>query len=113
MNVKMSDSEQKEYQRKKKNGIILGISIGAMIFFFMIPWGGFMTESQIEQHVEQKVISDSIKQFNIAMRTENYMDAYIQAGNVTATYLQAEDETAYLKWKEIEKKLERKLGMSY
>lgn len=108
MNVEMSDSEKQEYQKKKKNGIILGAFCGVMILLFIFPWG-LMTESQ----VEQKVISDSIKQYNIAMRTENYMDAYVQAGIITAAHLQAEDEAGYLKWKQVEKKLAKKLGMSF
>ncbi len=108
MNIEMTDSEKQEHQKKKNNGIILGAFCGVMILLFIFPWG-LMTESQ----VEQKVISDSIQQYKIALRTKNYMDAYVQAGIITAAHLQAEDEAGYLKWKEIEKKLERKLGMSY
>ncbi|MDF7809604.1 hypothetical protein P4E94_19355 [Pontiellaceae bacterium B12219] len=106
MNVEMSESEKQEYQKKKNKGIMIGALCGVMLLLFIFPWG-------LESGIERKVIDDSIRQFNIAMRTENYMDAYVQAGIITAAHLQAEDEVGYLKWKEVEKKLERKLGMNY
>jgi hypothetical protein len=106
MNIEMSESEKQEYQRKKNKGIMIGAFCGVMLLLFLFPWG-------LESGIERKVIDDSIRQYNMAMRTENYMDAYVQAGIITAAHLQAEDEAGYLKWKEVEKKLERKLGMNY
>ncbi|MDA3800176.1 MAG: restriction endonuclease [Kiritimatiellae bacterium] len=64
-------------------------------------------------YVEKQVLLDSMKQFNIAMKTKNYMDAYTRAGVISQLYLQAEDKTGYSEWKEREKSLGRKLGMPY
>jgi hypothetical protein len=61
--------------------------------------------------ISTQVAEDQIQQFNIAVKNGDAMQAYTQASLVTAAYLQAKDTTNYKKWREIEKKFEKKLGL--
>lgn len=58
-----------------------------------------------------KVINDSIDQYNITKRGGNAIEICVQAGMVSAAFLQAKDEAGYKKWKDIEKKDCKKAGM--
>lgn len=66
------------------------ILCGGVLWFFLS--GG----------LEQKVATDSVTQYGIAQRNGTAIDHCVQAGLVTAAYLQAQDETNYKKWKAIE-----------
>jgi len=92
-------------------GGIVGILvvIGLVWYFF----GGGLEKQAAKgmQQIEQQVAADAVKQYEIAKRSGNAMDAYVQAGLVAAAYLQAKDETNYKKWKEIEKQEAARAGM--
>lgn len=55
------------------------------------------------QNIHNSVAADFEKQYEIASRSGNAMDACVQAGIVSAAYLQAKDDASYQKWKDIEK----------
>jgi len=61
--------------------------------------------------IELQVAEDTEKQYVIAKRSGDAMDAYVQASLVAAAYLQAKDETNYQKWKAIEKSEARNVGL--
>jgi hypothetical protein len=53
--------------------------------------------------IYQKVVDDSIAQYEIVKRHGTTIELCVHAGMVSAAQLQAKDEAAYAKWKEIEK----------
>lgn len=65
------------------------------------------------KRIEHQVALDAIKQFQIALRHGTAMDVYVQAGLVSAAFLQANDEENYKKWKEIERMAAKRAGMPY
>ena len=72
--------------------VLIGAAIcGATLWFFL---GGGL---------EGKVADDAVKEYEIAKRNGTKMDVCVQAGLVTAAYLQAKDEDKYREWKATEK----------
>jgi hypothetical protein len=61
--------------------------------------------------IELKVVIDSIKQYKIAKEHGSAMDAYVQAGLVSAALLQAKESEKYKEWKVIERKEGIRAGM--
>lgn len=60
--------------------------------------------AQDMQNITNQVATDSVKQYEIAKRNgATPIDTCVQAGLVSAAYLQAQDESNYSKWKSIEK----------
>lgn len=52
------------------------------------------------QSIHESVVRDALKQYDIAVRQGDPMQICVQAGFVTAAYLQAHDEENYRKFKE-------------
>jgi hypothetical protein len=66
--------------------------------------GGFDQQvARDMQKIENQVAADSVKEYTIAKRQGDAMQICVQAGMVSAAYLQANDESNYQKWKAIEK----------
>lgn len=90
-----------------KNANPVGAVIGLLVFGGLIWFyygGGLENEANRKmQEIENKVASDAVDQYGIAKRNGSAMDACVQAGMVTAAYLQAKDEANYQKWKQTEK----------
>ena len=59
-------------------------------------------EAQMDSTYD-KVSSDMVAQYDIAKKQGDPMQTCVQAGMVSAAYLQAKDETKYNEWKAIEK----------
>ena len=57
------------------------------------------------------VATDAVKQYEIAARQGDKIQICVQAGLVSAAYLQAKDETNYQAWKATEKKVCERAGM--
>lgn len=96
--------------KKKKNPILgcLGVFVGILIFLSII--GSFNSEN-ILKDIEQSVALDAEQQYQIAKNQGDKIQICVQAGLVSAAYLQANDQINYNKWKEIEKKDCKKAGM--
>jgi hypothetical protein len=67
--------------------------------------------SNVMDDIYQKVASDAVQQYRIAERQGDKIQICVQAGLVSATYLQAQDESSYRTWKDIEKAVCRQAGM--
>ena len=63
--------------------------------------------------IENKVADDAVDQYNIAKRQGDKIQVCVQAGLVSAAYLQAKDEPNYKKWKAIEKQDCKVAGMPF
>jgi len=68
-------------------GFFTLLMFGAIIWYFVV--GG----------VEKSVASDAVDQYDIAKRHGSPMDICVQAGLVSAAFLQAKDEDKYKVWK--------------
>ena len=62
---------------------------------------GFSQEKYL-QNIHNQVIIDSLNQYQIVKRNGTPIDACVQAGLVSASYLQAQKESEYREWKSIE-----------
>lgn len=85
----MSENEPKK--NNVASVIITSTLLGFLIWFF---WGGG-TEKRAAttmQDIENKVASDAVEQYRIAERQGDKMQICVQAGLVSAAYLQAKDE---------------------
>jgi hypothetical protein len=95
-------------QPKRKGGclkyglIVLGVIIFICIIASIVNSGMDNSVKSEQQKVENQVASDAEKQYDIAKKNGSAIDAYTQAGIVTAAYLQAQDSINYRKWKKIE-----------
>jgi hypothetical protein len=61
-----------------------------------------LAKSQMHS-IENQVAQDAVNQYEIAAREGDPMQKCVQAGMVSAAYLQAEDESNYKLWKATEK----------
>ena len=75
-------------------------TIGIAWYFF----GGGLEKQAAKDlsNIEAQVASDAVKQYNIAKSSGTPVDICVQAGMVSASYLQAKDDTNYAKWKQLE-----------
>ena len=64
------------------------------------------------QKIKNQVAGDSVQQCEIAERQGNPIQMCVQAGLVSAAYLQAKDETNYQLWKTNEGNDCRRAGVS-
>lgn len=56
-----------------------------------------------DESIQDSVVRDALKQYDIAVRQGDPMQICVQAGFVTAAYLQAHDEENYRKFKEYQR----------
>lgn len=63
------------------------------------------------QNIYNQVAHDAVERYKIAKRQGDATQICVEAAQVSASYLQAKDETNYVEWKNIEKEDCRKAGM--
>lgn len=89
---------------KKPNPIVGVISlfvVGGLAWFFF--GGGLENRAAVETtRIEAQVADDQVKQYEIAKRQGDRMQICVQAGLVSAAFLQAKNETEYQRWKAVE-----------
>lgn len=75
--------------------------VGAVVWYFFL--GGLDQQVATTMGgIEQQVAVDAVKQYEIARRQGERMQICVQAGFVSAAYLQAKDERSYQRWKGVE-----------
>lgn len=97
-------------QNSKLKAAVGGIMVIGFIWFY---FGGGLesaAESKMDE-IKNQVAADAEAQYNIAKQSGSAMDAYVQAGIVSAAYLQAKDQANYSKWKAIEKQEAERAGI--
>ncbi|USN88270.1 MAG: hypothetical protein H6779_02385 [Candidatus Nomurabacteria bacterium] len=103
---KLSSSENEDKNEEGSSSVakvLLSLIImGAGGWFF---FGGGLEQQAANDldKIEDQVAADSVRQYNLAKQGGDAIEICVQAGMVTAAYLQAEDQPNYLKWKDIEK----------
>lgn len=85
----METEKKEEKGGKLITSIITIIAVGIGIWYF---YGG---------GVETEVASDEIKQYEIAVKNNDHVNASVHAGVAAQAYLQAGDEANYKKWQKI------------
>lgn len=82
--------------------IIFGVLAVIVIIYVIVP---------NDKTIENMVANDAVKQYDIAKNQGDKIQICVQAGLVSASYLQAQDETNYRKWKDIESQDCARAGM--
>lgn len=84
--------------RQILSGLLVG---GGAIWWF--AGGGFHKQVATNiSRIETQVATDAVNQYDIAKRQGDPMQICVQAGFVSAAYLQAKDEANYRTWKRTE-----------
>jgi hypothetical protein len=93
-------------------GILGLILLGSGAWYF---WGGGLEQqtSQGLDNIYKQVSVDSVQKYEIAKRQGDKIQICVQAGLVSASYLQEKNETEYQKWKAIEKSDCSSAGLNY
>lgn len=100
--------ELKSYHPPKRDSSFspLRVLFGLLVSLGAIWWfatGGFIQQAaKGMQPVYDKVAEDAVKQYQIAKRQGDPIQICVQAGFVSAAYLQAQREPDYQKWKKTE-----------
>lgn len=98
---------QKPKEKNTPNNSVGASIITAIIFVGMLWYffgGGLEKQANKDlKNIQNQVATDSVAQYGIASRNGSAIDRCVQAGMVSAAFLQAQDEKNYQKWKTIEK----------
>ena len=91
-------TEQKSSGLQSIVGVI--IVVGVVWFFF---GGGLEKQAAKDMNnIYNQVANDAVKQYEMVRRSGTPIDVCVQAGLVSASYLQAKDESNYQRWKQKE-----------
>lgn len=85
-----------------------------VIIFWFLSLTGSNVEKQTSStmdNIRDQVASDAVAQYNIAKRQGDKIQICVQVGLVSAAYLQAQNESSYQSWKDIQKTDCRNAGM--
>ena len=77
------------------------ILVSAFLVFGLVGCDA-ATDMQMD-NINSKVADDMVAQYDIAKKQGDAMQTCVQAGMVSAAYLQAKDEAKYNEWKAMEK----------
>lgn len=93
-------------------GQIIVVLLLAGIGLWFFAGGGLEQQAQNDmKKIQDQVAVDAVAQYNIAKSQGDKIQICVQAGFVSAAYLQAKDEHNYNKWKDIQKEDCSKAGM--
>lgn len=89
---------------QKKNGYqpIIGIIVALGLAWFFFGGGLEKQAAKNMADIHSQVASDAVQQYEIAKRQGDRIQICVQAGLVSAAYLQAKDEPNYQRWKQTE-----------
>ena len=103
-----SDVRHKNFQANNANktpsqqavGVVSGLLFLGMLFWLFgggVDWHA----NKMLDEIKTDVANEAVTQYGIADRNGNRIDKCVQAGLVTAAYLQASDEINYARWKAV------------
>ncbi|OHA86992.1 MAG: hypothetical protein A3A96_03580 [Candidatus Zambryskibacteria bacterium RIFCSPLOWO2_01_FULL_39_39] len=96
-----NDNEEKGNNSAASVAVGLVLLIGAVWYLF---GGGLEKQSKRElDDIYKQVSADAVQQYEIAKRQGDKIQICVQAGMVSAAYLQEKNEMSYQQWKAIEK----------
>ena len=99
------DAKPQEFSIKRVGAVLGLIAIIVGVWVYNMNAGNVVvqTTSDFEKDVYQKVSRDAVDQYNIAKRQGDPIQVCVQAGLVSAAYLQEKNESSYQNWKSIQK----------
>jgi hypothetical protein len=81
---------------------VLGTLVGLVVsIWWLAPSGGGRV---VMDNAANQVAKDAVKQYEMAKRSGDQMQACVHAGFVSAAYMQAKDEANYRDWLAVEKR---------
>ena len=97
-----AEPAKKPTSQETVNAVITLAVLAAVGWYF---FGGGLEKStnKTKADIHQQVAQDALDQYKIAAQHGTAMDRCVQAGFVTAAFLQAKDESNYALWKHTEK----------
>ena len=104
------DSGAKTSEQNITKGIVSLIFLGIIFWYF---WGGgleIQTGQKLDE-IKKQVSADFVQQYQIAKQQGDKIQICVQAGLVSAGYLQEHNSSEYSKWKAIESEDCAKAGM--
>lgn len=103
-----------EKARYLSGGQVIGYLVFAGVLLWFFAGGGLDKQAAHEmQKIENQVAADAVNQYQIAKRQGNAIQVCVQAGLVSAAYLQAKDEPNYQQWKKTESEDCRRAGVPH
>jgi hypothetical protein len=84
-------------------GGFLSLVFGGVLLFMFFGGGIEKQAAKDMQQITNQVAQDQVAQYNIAKRNGDAMQICVQAGMVSAAFLQSNDEPNFNKWKAVEK----------
>ncbi len=101
-----------EKAKRLSVGKVVGYLALVGLLFWFFAGGGLDKQAAREmQKIENQVAVDAVNQYEIAKRQGNAIQICVQAGLVSAAYLQAKDENNYQQWKRTESEDCRRAGV--
>lgn len=84
----------------------------AIVGLWWFAGGGIEKQAASDlRQIQNQVAGDAVQQYEIAKREGNAIQTCVQAGLVSAAYLQAQDEPSYKRWKKVESDDCRRAGI--
>ena len=103
-----------EKAKHLSGGQIIGYLVFAGVLLWFFAGDGLDKQTAREmQKIENQVAADAVNQYQIAKRQGNAIQVCVQAGLVSAAYLQAKDEPNYQQWKKTEIEDCRRAGVQH
>lgn len=103
-----------EKAKHLSGGQIIGYLVFAGVLLWFFAGDGLEKQTAREiQKIENQVAVDAVNQYQIAKRQGNNIQVCVQAGLVSAAYLQAKDELNYQQWKKTESEDCRRAGVPH
>lgn len=108
----MEQQEKKEHVPFYKKLWFWILIVVIILWFLSLAGSGVEKQtSSTMDNIYQKVADDAVAQYNIANRQGDKIQICVQAGLVSAAYLQAQNEESYRNWKDIQKIDCKRAGM--
>ena len=101
--IKIEDKKSSEDKKKSSSVAIIFLVISAILIWFVYGGGIKKQASTNMDSAYQKVSDDAVAQYNIAKAQGDKIQICVQAGFVSAAYLQAQNQSSYNNWKDIQK----------
>jgi hypothetical protein len=90
-------------EKNRQWQILLGVLFFGSFIWYFFGGGSQGQATKTQENVYQQVASDAVAQYNIAKNSGNKTDACVHAGLVAASFLQAQNDFSYSRWKDIQK----------
>lgn len=108
------EQSDKKTSWKRLGKIALITIIGFIGLLFLISLGDKTNKEATNDFINdihKQVSADAVDQYNIAKRQGDKIQICVQAGLVSAAYLQEKNEASYNEWKAVEKEDCQKAGI--